>query len=201
MRTYITRGLKAFLLITVFVSSSAFAQDEKQLLAQVGNILAKPAALQVSFVQAKQLKGFRQPVVSTGRVLIAQQRGVLWVTEKPYQSTLKMTSSGVSEIRGGQTTQIGNPQSMKAMSSILSGLLAGDFSPLQKYFHFSGDVSKGTWSLKLTPADNGVARAVRLIQVSGARYVNRIIVEEANGDRSNISFSAATPIAASMVGL
>ena len=193
--------LKTIVLVTSLLTSAAYADTQSELLGKVSNILGKPAGLQVEFSQNKQIKGFKTPAKSSGHVLIAAQRGMQWVTVAPYQSTLKITPNGISEIRGGQTTQIGNAQSMKSMSAILSGMLSGDFAPMQRYFRFSGNAGNGAWSMKLTPVDANVKRAISSIQMSGGRYVNRVTVYEANGDVSNISFSGATPIAASAVGL
>lgn len=201
MLKYYSLTLKSALLTCCVCASSAFANPQSDLLAQVSTVLNKPAGLQVSFSQTKQLKGFKAPVVSSGRVLIAAQRGMLWMTESPYQSVLKITPSGLSELRGGQTTQMGNAQSMKSMSAILSGMLSGDFSPLQRYFRFSGQTKAGLWQLSLKPVDANVARAISSIQMSGGRYVNRVVVHEANGDTSIIRFSGATPINPSSTGL
>lgn len=193
--------LKSIMMASTVFASAAFAQDSTQLLNQVSTILAKPDALQVSFKQVKQVKGFKSPLVSTGHILIARDRGVLWVTEMPYQSALKVTPNGITEIRGGQSSQIGNAQSMKSMGSIMSGMLAGNFSPLQRYFKFSGNASGSNWSLNLTPVDTNVSRAISSIQMSGGRYVNRVTVRESNGDIANISLSGASPIAPSLTGL
>ena len=183
------------------VGTDASGKDTTQLLTQVSNILAKPDALQVSFKQMKQVKGFKAPLTSTGHILIARDRGIMWITESPYQNVLRITPDGISEIRGGQSTQIGNAQSMKSMSAIMSGMFAGNFSPLQRYFRFSGKASGSSWSLNLTPLNANVARAISSIQMSGGRYVNRVTVHESNGDVANIGLSGASPIAASSTGL
>jgi hypothetical protein len=193
--------LKIMVLATGLLATTAYADPQSELLVKVSNILGKPAGLKVDFSQNKQIKGFKTPAKSSGHVLIAAQRGMQWVTDAPYQSTLKITPNGISEVRGGQTTQIGNAQSMKSMSAILSGMLSGDFKPMQRYFRFSGTAGGSAWSMKLTPVDANVKRAIASIQMSGGRYVNHVTVYEANGDVSNISFSGATPIAAGAVGL
>lgn len=196
-----TKSLKISAIVLALVATNASAKDATQLLTQVSNILAKPDALQVSFKQVKQVKGFKAPLTSSGHILIARDRGILWITETPYQSALRVTPNGISEIRGGQSTQIGNAQSMKSMSAIMSGMLAGNFSPLQRYFRFSGNASGSRWSLSLTPLDANVARAISGIQMSGGHYVNHVTVRESNGDVANIELSGASPIAASSTGL
>lgn len=196
-----TKLLKKAIVASTMLASSVFAKDSTSLLNQVSNILAKPEALQVSFKQVKQIKGFKSPLISTGHILVARDRGVLWITETPYQSALKVTPNGITEIRGGQSSQIGNAQSMKSMGSIMSGMLAGNFSPLQRYFKFSGNASGSSWSLSLLPVDSNVSRAISSIQMSGGRYVNHVTVRESNGDVANISLSGAAPIAPSLTGL
>jgi outer membrane lipoprotein-sorting protein len=195
------KHIKTFILGCLLLTASAWGQNQDQLLTQVTKILAKPDALQAAFSQNKQLKGFKFPSVSSGRVLIARQRGMLWITEAPFQSVLKISASGITETRSGQSTQIANAQSMKTMNTVLSGMLSGDFSSLQRYFRMTGNATKNSWTLNLTPVDANIARSISSIQMSGGRYVNRVVVREKNGDTSNITFSNTSPISASAVGL
>ena len=100
------------------LTGTALADSSTQLLAQIARISANPEALQANFTQSKNIKGFRSPMQSSGKVILARQKGMLWVTEQPYQSTLKINPNGISEVRNGQTQQLGNAQSMSARTQV-----------------------------------------------------------------------------------
>ena len=53
--------------------------------------LAQPAVLRGQFEQRKQLKGFRNPLVSRGNFLLLRERGVAWDTTEPFASSALLT--------------------------------------------------------------------------------------------------------------
>lgn len=178
--------------------------NSTQLLAQVTKMLSTPAALQVNFSQSKKISGFSSSVNSSGKVKIAQSRGLLWITEKPSTSILKVTSSGISELRGGNATfSISSTQEpkIKSIGTILTSVISGNFAPLQRYFSITGSASKNSWRLELSPIDSGVRQAITNISVSGARYVNSVDIRENNGDKTHIKFNSPVLLSASEVGL
>ncbi|MGL4766488.1 MAG: LolA family protein [Formosimonas sp.] len=190
-------------LASALVGSAALA-DSAQLLAQVNQIIAKPAGLQVSFSQSKKISGFSSSVNSSGKVKIAQGRGLLWITEKPSSSVLKITGNSISEVRGGNTVFSMNGNSepkIKAVGTILTSVLSGNFSPLQRYFAVSGSANGASWRLELSPTDSGVRQSIRAISVSGGRYVNSVDISENNGDKTHIGFSSPVVLSVSQVGL
>lgn len=176
------------------------AQNSDPLLAKIAHISAKPEAMQANFKQTKQIKGFRAPVVSSGKIVLARQRGMLWVTQAPYQSTLKITANGVVETQGGQSNQIANAQGMKNMTRIMSSMLSGDFSDLRQYFRFAGSAKPTSWALHLTPMDEHMRRSIANIDLAGGQFVNRAVIYEISGDVTTIVFSQAHPISPSTSG-
>ena len=182
------------------LSGTALADSSAQLLAQIARISANPEALQANFTQSKNIKGFRSPMQSSGKVILARQKGMLWVTEQPYQSTLKINPNGISEVRNGQTQQLGNAQSMSAMTQVMSSMLAGDFSSLQRYFSFTGKVSGNSWNLSLQPSDAQVKRVISSIQLRGGQYVNQAVIREMNGDITTIRFLNPRAVSPATVG-
>ncbi len=182
------------------LTGTALADSSTQLLAQIARISANPEALQANFTQSKNIKGFRSPMQSSGKVILARQKGMLWVTEQPYQSTLKINPNGISEVRNGQTQQLGNAQSMSAMTQVMSSMLAGDFSSLQRYFSFTGKVSSNSWNLTLQPSDAQVKRVISSIQLRGGQYVNQAIIREINGDVTTIRFLNPRAVSPATVG-
>ena len=79
---------------------------------------------------------------------------------------------------------------MRIINSLLFSVLAGDLGQLEKHFDIDGSVSDGAWSVKLKARDAGVAKVIGAIALDGAAYVKNIAIDEANGDRTRIVFSA-----------
>lgn len=197
------KKIRIFMMAIALICPSAHA-DSAQLLAQVSKMLATPAGLQVSFNQSKKISGFSSSVNSSGKVKIAQGRGLLWMTEKPSPSVLKVTANSISEVRSGGTVFAMNSASepkIKAVGTILTAVLSGNFAPLQRYFAISGAASGNSWRLELSPTDNGVRQAISGISVSGGRYVNSVDIRENNGDKTHIGFSSPVVLSANQVGL
>jgi hypothetical protein len=61
---------------------------------------------------------------------------------------------------------------------------------LEKHFDVDGVVRDGAWSVKLKARDAGVAKVIAAIALDGGAYVKNIAIDEANGDRTRIVFSA-----------
>ena len=191
---------KFWLVSALMCASVAQAQDNAQLLNRIANISAKPEAMQANFKQSKKINGFRAPVVSSGKVVLVRQRGMLWFTQAPYQSSLHITANGIVEKQGGQSTQIANAQGMKNMTQIMSAMLSGNFSGLNQYFNFSGTAQAKSWALHLTPLDEHMRRSISNIDLSGGQFVNRAVIYEVSGDVTTIVFSQAHPISSNNAG-
>lgn len=192
------RAAVVFLALSVGVAQA----DSSALLKQVSGQLAKPEAMKVNFSQVKKITGFSKSLNSSGQATIVKNRGLLWVTQMPSPSTLKITANGISETRGGSTVVMSNGQEpkLKAVGTILTSLMSGDFAPLQQYFQITGTASKGAWRLSLNPSEPGVKQAISSISVSGGQYVNSVVIRERNGDQTQIQFNSARAIAPNQAG-
>ena len=175
----------------IFSTGAALAApnaNSPALLNQIARMNANADAIQSGFTQSKNVKGFNSPIKSSGTVSIVRNRGMLWVTDKPYQSTLKINQSGISEVRGGQTQQLGNTQSMSVVTQVMTGMMAGDFSSLQRYFSFTGQASGKSWSLNLKATDPQVKRVINTVQLRGGQFVQQAVINEVNGDITTVRF-------------
>ena len=65
--------------------------------AGVRELLSKPAVLRGEFEQSRHLHGFHNPLVSQGDFLLARDRGVVWMTRKPFASTTLITKDRLQE--------------------------------------------------------------------------------------------------------
>jgi hypothetical protein len=72
---------------------------------------------------------------------------------------------------------------------LLFSLLAGDMAALEKTFVVEPVVQGADWRASLTPKDDGLKRVIAGIAMSGGRFVSRVEIREAGGDRTEIRFS------------
>jgi len=161
--------------------------------ADIQAILAKPKVLCGRFDQTKQLAGLKNPLRSNGRFCVVADKGVLWRSLQPFANTLRLTRDEIIQWQGERVTLRLNAQqepTVRLINSILFAVLAGDLGQLEKHFDVDGVVRDGVWSVKLKARDSGVAKVIGAIALDGGAYVKNIAIDEANGDRTRIVFSA-----------
>ena len=185
------------------------AQDEGAL-AQIQTMLARPAAMCGAFVQKKSLVGLRRPVLSSGRFCMLPDRGVLWSTELPFLSTLRLTHEEIVESQGERVTSrlsASKEPTVGVISELLYSVLAGDFQLLRNGFAITASVASSTWNARLVPKSASMRRVIDVIELTGADFVREITITDASGDRTSIAFagivagaSALTPDEARVLG-
>ena len=60
---------------------------------------------------------------------------------------------------------------------------------LAKYFKIQRSESNGVWNLQLQPK-GGMARVFTRVEVKGDRYIQKLLMEEKSGDKTELNFSA-----------
>jgi hypothetical protein len=171
--------------------------------ADIQAILAKPKVLCGRFDQTKQLAGLKNPLRSSGRFCVVADKGVLWRSLQPFANTLRLTRDEIVQWQGERVTLRLNAQqepTLRLINSILFAVLAGDLGQLEKHFEVDGVVRDGVWSVNLKARDAGVAKVIGAIVLDGGAYVKNVAIDEANGDRTRIVFSAIQTGAQAMTG-
>jgi hypothetical protein len=161
--------------------------------AKIQAILAKPKILCGRFEQSKQLVGLKRPVLSNGRFCVLAEKGVLWRTLAPFPNTVKLSRDEIVMMQGERITQrldAKQEPTIRTINSVLFALLAGDFGPLEKLFDSDGTIQQNNWSVTLKAREPGLAKVIDSIAIEGGVYVNKIALQEANGDRTQIVFTA-----------
>lgn len=161
--------------------------------ASIHALLAKPKVLCGRFDQTKQLAGLKNPLLSNGRFCVVADKGVLWRNLQPFANTLRLTRDEIIQWQGDRVTLRLDAQrepTLRLINSILFAVLAGDLGQLEKHFDVDGVVRDSAWKVKLKARDSGVAKVIDVIALEGGAYVKNIAIDEANGDRTRIVFSA-----------
>jgi hypothetical protein len=161
--------------------------------AKIQALLAKPAMLCGRFDQSKQLVGMKKPLLSNGRFCVAAGKGVLWRTLQPFPNTLRLTRDEIVHLQGERVTMRLDAQQepvVRMINGVLFSLLAGDLTQLETLFDGDGSVDGKHWRVALKAREAGLAKVISGVALEGGAYVNAITLNEANGDRTSIVFSA-----------
>ena len=181
------------LLMGLVLNCGAHAAD---LATDVRSRLAQPAVLRGEFEQAKQVRGFKKQLLSKGDFLVARERGVVWRTREPFASVLKLTPTEIVATQGGDVAfrlSASTEPTVRVINSLMFSLLNGDVTALGEQFTLSGSVDGKSWSLVLVPKQVAFSKILTRVGLSGDAYVRRMVMEEANGDKTVISFHGQRP--------
>lgn len=174
-------------------AGAAIAQPSAAL-AQLQQRVAQVPVLRGDFVQEKQVQGFKHPLVSQGKLLVASAHGVVWITQKPFPSELILTrdriltrqADGRSRVEVDARTQ----PALRSVNAMLFALMSGDVQALTTRFNAQPTLlAGGSWKLVLTPKPGALAQAFSQITLEGDRYVRKVQIEERNGDSTRLQFN------------
>lgn len=150
-----------------------------------------PAVLRGEFSQQKVIQGFKKPLLSSGNFAIARERGLAWNTLTPFASSLFITPNRLRSVANGETTTLdaSKEPGLKAFNDLLIALLSGQLEALNTQFTISQlSVDGPRWSVTLQPEQAGLAQFIAQLHIQGQDFVEQVVLTEANGDHSTISF-------------
>ncbi|MFZ3153708.1 outer membrane lipoprotein carrier protein LolA [Pseudomonas sp.] len=172
-----TIGLTLSLLL---LTTQVHAFDLDQLSAQ----LAKPAVVRGPLIQEKHLRALPQPLTSRGQFVLSRDLGLLWQLQSPLKQDYRIDSQGIAKrTPSGWQAQPGQDVAAQ-QSRLFLAVLKGDHSGLARDFelHLSG--SAEAWQLRLTPRSPLLKQIFDSIQIEGGALVQRIELQETQGDHS-----------------
>ena len=144
------------------------------------------------FVQHKQMKMFKQPLLSSGHFLLDNKNGLIWQQESPFPVALVLVKDKLKQQISKQPAQIilakDNPM-VFYFSHLFLSLFKGDIKQLEQQFSLTLSGSSEQWQLQLTPKSAPLNRIFEHIDISGAKYINQLKLVELSGDSSLLDFS------------
>jgi outer membrane lipoprotein-sorting protein len=157
--------------------------------------VAKVTVLRGEFSQDKQVAGFRNPLRSQGRFVLAQDRGVIWTTLKPFPSEVVVTRDRILSRQRDGSSRVeldGRQQpAMRSVNAIMFALMSGDAQALSAQFVVKVEaLPDNGWRMQLTPRSPMLAKVFSALSLSGDRYVREVQITEANQDVTHIHFAA-----------
>jgi hypothetical protein len=183
-----------FLILLTLVSNISKAED---LLVEIQRNMTEASLIKGYFSQTRVLDGVTKPLNSQGYFIVDKSRGVIWITEKPFYSTLRVTKNEILQKSENQTLmQISSESepSVKYVNEVLFTLFSGDIASLKRYFSYTGDFAKGRWSIRLQPLKGGMSKLIRSINMEGKTNLEKITLEMETKDTTQIIFSDTKPL-------
>lgn len=195
------RGLVSVLVLAVagVVVLPAAAADP---LAQVRAQVAQVPVLRGEFAQEKQVAGFKNPLRSNGRFLLARDKGVLWTTTAPFPSEIVITQDRILSRQrdGSRRVEVDGKQQpgLRSVNAMMFALMSGDMKALTSTFDVKEEPAAGGWKMTLVPRSRQLAQAFTSVRLSGDRYVREVELREANGDLTRLRFSGMSEAPAAL---
>lgn len=144
------------------------------------------------FTQERHISVLSLPLVSSGMFSYQQNDGLLWQTETPIKSTIKINQrQGV--LTGADLDSLKVVPSSQILAEIFLGVFSGNEEHLSKIFTIS-PADKENYQVKLTPDDSSLEKYVSVIYLgfTDKQQLQSIRLQEANGDRSDIRLSISS---------
>lgn len=177
-------GLLSWFFLWLHWSSPVFA--DPSLLQHISQQAERIESMRGEFRQTKTLGMLPQPIVSSGAFEFSQQQGIVWQTQQPLQNTLILKPVDATSLRDQSQKQTQN----HLVGDLFMRLLTGDFTQLQQWFTLKVSGEQQAWTITLIPLSDALATYIKTITIAGGNYSESIIIEEQNGDRSDIQLLA-----------
>lgn len=174
-------------------------------LAQIQQRVARVPLLRGQFQQEKQVAGFKNPLRSQGRFVLAREKGVIWTTQAPFASELVLTRDRIVSRQRDGSARIevdGREQpALRSVNAMMFALVSGDVKALAATFDVQAESPAGApWRMTLVPRAKALAQALGSVRLEGDRYVREVEIREANGDRTRLVFSGLSEAPPSLSG-
>ncbi|MEX5361859.1 outer membrane lipoprotein carrier protein LolA [Pseudomonas guariconensis] len=165
-------------LLMLLSSPMAMAFD----LADLQKQLSAPAVVSGNFVQEKHLRALAQPLTSQGRFVLARDHGLLWLLRTPLRQDYRIDASGIARRDPCGWQPLPSQSAGAQQNRLFFAVLQGDSSGLQRDFELSLSGDAEHWQLRLTPRSMLLKQIFTRIDITGGRFVERIVLAETQGD-------------------
>lgn len=175
-------------------ASSVSAEKTNTLFSDVEKIMVIGESVEGHFQQSKFISVLPKPLLSKGVFSYDKESGLDWLTQTPIVSRLVFNDQGIrQDVEGNTVWEIDGMQpAVLSITRVMTGVLSGNWPVLNEYFDISGKAESASWQLTMTPKDEVIAQLISSLKVSGKQTLKNLILFEANGDRTEITF-AITP--------
>jgi hypothetical protein len=156
--------------------------------------LANAKVVRGQFVQQRHLAGLKHPLESSGVFVFAREAGIEWHTLAPFDSQFLLGPTGITQRdEGAETLHIDTSEqpAMQVVARVFLALFALDVEALSHDFELYGaENGAGRWVIGLKPRAEALGSVFRHAIVRGGASVESVMLEDGNGDRSEILLRA-----------
>lgn len=170
-----------FSVILFLIAGKIFAQNLE--LSEIENLLPKDSIVRATFIQTKEMKSLEKPLVSTGKLLVVRNVGVVWLTETP--TPMKKFIPLLEE------------EMSKSEHAMITPFFTGEFSMLKKRFDIELMKDEISWQLLITPKSTALRRRLKNITLKSKQNnkLQEIIIMSADENSLKIDFVSEIPTA------
>lgn len=188
----IGRFVAAFFLTALCLAAGASAATPG-----AAAVSVKPGeVLRGNFVQLRIMQGFDKPLRSEGHFTVAPPDGLIWEVAKPFSIVTVITAKGLVQHSGGAETVNFSADKMPFVAQLfdmISSVLTGDRSALEKKFSVEQSGTPESWRIKLVPRKKtDPLMPFSEIRVAGDRFVKTVTMVRPNGDSDVLTFDGMT---------
>lgn len=182
--------MKRWLLLLALIASPL---TQAVTLEQLQQRLANQPVVRADFAQQRQIKGMPRPLLSSGKLMIVSDRGLWWQQTTPFPLTMVLDDRRMVQVMNGQPPEIitadANPQLFQ-FNHLLRALFQADSAVLEQNFALNfSEPEPEHWLLELRPITSPLDQLFKTITLQGQEYVDRIMLDDRQGDRTTLTFS------------
>lgn len=182
--------MRLFVLLCVLICSVA-GRAEGLTFQQLSQFTQSSERLSGEFEQEKYLLLLDTALSSAGRFTYQRNQQINWLTEKPLQNELIITSERLVSRQQGQelmNLDFANNPAGAVFGEILFAVLTAEWDKLERLFSLQGNTDGKTWHAILVPDDSAIAQVMQKVELTGDHLLRRIVLHEVSGDHTTINF-------------
>jgi hypothetical protein len=156
--------------------------------------LKDAACVHLDFTQTRTLAALSRPLKASGSLVLARDQGVIWTLKRPVAITYVMGPKGLLVVNGDGTRETKTARDapmVSQMGQIFRAVAQGDWHVLESFFTVTGEGRPDRWQVNLAPKAQA-ASFVQRIRLDGGRFIDRIRIDEAAGDHTELVFQHQT---------
>ncbi|MEX1036439.1 MAG: outer membrane lipoprotein carrier protein LolA [Sneathiella sp.] len=154
--------------------------------------LKEGEALMGRFEQARYLRGFDKPILSSGQFFLLPGDALIWQTKTPFSNRMVIDGDGLRQgMNGAEVTRLGFKQfpGFKLLRDTLENSLSGNWAPLEEMAGARLHPSEGSFSLRFSPKASGLSLPFAYLNFEIGDFLDVMEIVKSNGDRDVITFS------------
>ncbi len=155
-----------------------------------------PEKLTGDFKQDKYIQSFETHVLSSGHFQYLRNQSIYWDTVKPVANQMVMTPDTIASKQGGHelvTIAVEDNYLAKVLNKVFFAVLTAEWQTLDQFFdqHLQGEFED--WQVVLTPKGDDLKQIVTQVELTGGKYLKKVVLHEKSGDKTYLHFSNITP--------